>query len=67
MTKNVGSADRIIRIIAGLALGYAAYTSGGPAAIVLGIAGFMAFVTGLIGFCGVYKLFGINTCSVDKP
>jgi hypothetical protein len=67
ITKNVGGIDRVIRIIAGLALGFAAYTTGGPAAIILGIAGVMAAVTGLVGWCGLYTVLGINTCKIDKP
>jgi len=65
MLKNVGKLDRVIRLIAGAALGYFSYTSGGLASVILGLAAAMAIVTGLVGFCGVYKLFGINTCGVD--
>lgn len=67
ITKNVGNIDRVIRMAAGAALGFAAYETGGGAAVILGIAGVMAFVTGLIGWCGLYTLLGINTCTVDKP
>ncbi|MDD2806064.1 MAG: DUF2892 domain-containing protein [Elusimicrobiales bacterium] len=63
--KNVGKLDRVIRLIAGAALGYFSYTSAGLASVILGLAGAMAVITGLVGFCGLYKLFGINTCSVD--
>ena len=65
--KNVGGIDRIIRIIAGLALGFAAYKTDGPAAIILGLAGLGAAVTGLVGWCGLYTLLGVNTCKIDKP
>lgn len=67
ITRNIGGADRVIRLAAGLALGFAAYQTGGGAAIILGIAGAMAFVTGLVGWCGLYTLLGINTCKADKP
>ncbi len=67
ITKNVGNADRIIRIVVGLALFFAAYSTGGAAAIVLAIAGVIALATGLIGWCGLYTLLGINTCKIDKP
>ena len=67
ITKNVGNADRIIRIIVGLALFFAAYSTGGGAAIVLAIAEVIALATGLIGWCGLYTLLGINTCKIDKP
>ncbi|PJA16967.1 MAG: DUF2892 domain-containing protein [Elusimicrobia bacterium CG_4_10_14_0_2_um_filter_56_8] len=67
MIKNVGGADRVIRIVAGLALGAAAYLTSGPAAIILGVAGLGALMTGLVGWCALYRLIGINTCKIDKP
>lgn len=67
ITKNVGNFDRVVRMVAGAALGFAAYSTGGIAAVILAAAGVMAFITGLIGWCGVYTLLGINTCTVDKP
>ncbi|MHB0995680.1 MAG: YgaP family membrane protein [Elusimicrobiales bacterium] len=68
ISKNVGNIDRVIRLVAGAALGYASYTTGGPAAIILGIAAALAVITGLVGYCGLYALLGINTCGVnDKP
>ena len=67
LTKNVGNTDRVIRIVAGLALFFAAYTTGGTAAIVLTIAGVLALATGLVGWCGLYALLGFNTCKIDKP
>ena len=67
ITKNVGSADRVIRIIAGLALFFAAYSTGSGAALVLVAAGVIALATGLIGWCGLYTLLGVNTCKIDKP
>lgn len=67
ITKNVGKPDRIIRIVAGAALVAAAYFTGGPAAVILALAGAGAMITGFIGWCGVYLLLGINTCTVDKP
>lgn len=66
--KNVGNIDRVIRLAAGAALGYAAYTTPGPARIILGVASALAVITGLVGYCGLYALLGINTCRVDdKP
>lgn len=68
ITKNVGGIDRIIRLVAGLALAYAAYGSAGPAAYILWGAAAMAVFTGLMGWCGLYRLFGLNTCGIaDKP
>lgn len=68
ISKNVGNIDRVIRLVAGAALGYAAYTTGGGAAVILGVASAMAVITGLVGYCGLYALLGISTCRVDdKP
>jgi hypothetical protein len=64
MTKNVGGIDRILRIFIGLALIAAAATS------TIGLWGYIGVVpllTGLIGWCPPYALFGFNTCSMKKP
>lgn len=63
--KNVGNIDRVIRVVAGLALAYGAYAAEGPAVYILAVAAGAAIITGLIGYCGLYTLFGINTCKVD--
>ena len=67
ITKNVGNADRVIRVAASLALGFAAFNTAGPAAVILGFAAAVALITGLVGWCGLYALLGVNTCKIDKP
>lgn len=70
ITKNVGGADRVIRIIAGVALlgfGLAGMTGGDLPRIIVLVAGTGSLLTGLVGWCGLYKLLGISTCKVDKP
>ncbi len=55
--KNVGSIDRVIRIIAGVAiLGAGYYFKNWWGAI-----GIVPLVTALLGWCPAYSLFGINT------
>jgi len=60
MNENVGMVDRLIRFII---------------AIIFIILGFMytpwwfivaaiALITALLGWCGIYTLFGCNTCNV---
>ncbi|HEY3431890.1 MAG TPA: DUF2892 domain-containing protein [Rhodocyclaceae bacterium] len=62
MKFNVGGIDRILRIVVGLALvGWA--LSGGP---VWAWVGLVAVGTGAIGFCPLYPLIGLNTCSAKK-
>jgi hypothetical protein len=58
MSCNVGSTDRIIRILAGLAL-IAWALMGGPAWAWVGV---VPLATGLFKFCPVYPLLGMNTC-----
>ncbi len=67
LTKNVGKPDRVIRIIVGMALGVAAYLTGGTAGLIMGIAAAVALLTGILSWCGLYSLLGINTCRIDKP
>lgn len=67
ITKNIGEIDRLIRLAAGLGLGFAAYKSAGPAVYILGAAAVIALATGLVGWCGLYALLGVKTCKIDKP
>jgi len=64
---NEGKIDRIIRIIAGLiffGLGLSGMFKVVSAVFILiGIAGIFTSIT---GFCGLYKLLGINTCPIKK-
>lgn len=62
MSCNVGSTDRIIRILAGLALIAWALT-GGPMWAWVGI---VPLATGLFKFCPAYTLLGMNTCGSKK-
>ncbi len=57
--KNVGTVDRIVRIVAGLAL--IALVFVGPKTP-WGWIGVVPLVTALIGWCPAYSLFGIKTC-----
>ncbi len=63
MTANVGGIDRILRIVAGLALIALAATGMVGA---WGYLGAILLATGVFRFCGAYTLFGINTCPM-KP
>jgi ABC-type branched-subunit amino acid transport system permease subunit len=59
MKKNVGGIDRVLRIVAGLALiALAATGLIGP----WGWLGVIVLATGVFSFCGAYTLVGLNTC-----
>ncbi|MCK6596742.1 MAG: DUF2892 domain-containing protein [Bdellovibrionaceae bacterium] len=65
MKKNVGNVDRILRVILGLAL--LAFAFLGPEGIRMwGFIGVVPLATGIINFCPLYTLLGINTCSLKK-
>ena len=63
MTKNMGTADRAIRILIALAIAvlYFTHQIGGTLAIVLEIVAIAFLVTSLIGWCPSYVPFGLST------
>ncbi len=62
MQKNVGSIDKIARIVVGLALIVWAI-AGGPVWAWIGV---LPLATGLLGWCPAYSLLGIKTCPLKK-
>jgi len=63
MATNVGSLDRVLRILVGVALiSLAAAGSIGP----WGYIGVLPLITGVVRFCPAYKLLGLNTCATDR-
>jgi hypothetical protein len=68
MKKNMGSTDKIIRLIVAVII-VALYLSGtitGTLGVVLLVLGAVFLVTSFISFCPLYTLVGINTCSTKK-
>jgi hypothetical protein len=63
MKKNVGGAERIARIIAGLAILSLAFVGPQSAWAYLGI---VPLATGVIGWCPPYAIFGFSTCKNCK-
>jgi hypothetical protein len=65
MKQNMGSIDRILRIIVAAVFGIL-YFNGivtGTLGIVLLVLGGVFVLTSLAGFCPLYRIFGINTCA----
>lgn len=58
MTKNVGSTDRFLRIVLGIALLLVAFE--GPRTA-WGYLGLLPLISGLFGYCPLYRLFGRKT------
>ena len=63
MKTNVGTADRVIRILVGLALLSLVFLLESNARW-LGLVGVLPLVTGLVGWCALYKPFGIDTSRI---
>ena len=63
MKKNVGGIDRVLRIVAGLAL--IALAATGQIGV-WGWLGVVVLATGVFSFCGAYTLIGINTCPIKE-
>jgi hypothetical protein len=63
MSANVGSLDRLLRIVVGLALLSLVFI--GPQTP-WGYLGLIPLGTALIGFCPAYALFGIRTCPLSR-
>ncbi len=64
MKTNVGSTDKIIRIIAAVLFSVLFFTGTvtGTLGYVLLVLGVILLATSLISFCPLYTLFGMNTC-----
>lgn len=68
MTKNVGSPDRVVRIVVGLGVAALVYLRvfEDVAAIVAGVVAAYLVLTGLFARCLVYKLGDIDTCIQEQ-
>jgi len=63
MKANIGTIDRVARILAGLVLIGLAFSG---TIGVWGYVGVVLLLTGLIRVCPAYSILGINTCSAGK-
>jgi uncharacterized membrane protein YobD (UPF0266 family) len=63
MKKNMGSSDRISRIIFAVIIGILYFTKAieGTAALILGALAVVFLLTSFISFCPLYMPFGLST------
>jgi fatty acid desaturase len=68
MKKNMGNADRAIRVIIAILVAVLYFTNviSGTLGLVLLIVAGVFVLTSLISFCPLYSLIGLNTCPVKK-
>ena len=59
---NEGASDRFVRLVLAIAFGYAAWVAWpGTISVVLTMIAAVALLTGVIGWCPAYTLFGFST------
>lgn len=61
--KNEGNLDRALRVTLGLVL--LSLCVIGPETM-WGLVGLVPLLTGLLGFCPLYKILGLSTCPLKK-
>lgn len=61
MEKNVGSTEKVIRIVVGLAILSLLFLLEGPNRW-FGLIGLVPILTALVGWCPAWAVLGINTC-----
>lgn len=69
MKKNVGSIDKVLRVLIALVAAYFAYKGGFEAdwvAYVLYAVAIIMLLTTLMGSCPLYSIFGMNSCKLKK-
>lgn len=64
----MGSTDKIIRVFVALTLALLIYFQviTGTISFILLVVAFVFVLTSLVGFCPLYGILGVNTCSVKK-
>lgn len=64
MKANVGGTDKIVRIVAGVAL--IGLGIAGMLPLWVGLIGIVPLATGLINWCPAYTLIGVSTCPTQE-
>ena len=68
MKKNMGTVDRVIRLLVAIVFAVLYFTNivTGTVGLVLVILGAVFVLTSLVSFCPLYLPFGISTCKTKK-
>lgn len=69
MKKNVGNIDRVLRLLVAGILGFLLLNGtvaiSSLLGIILAVISVIFAVTGIVGWCAIYQLFGASTCQVE--
>jgi hypothetical protein len=63
MKRNEATFDRVLRVVIGIGLLSLVFV--GPTTV-LGYIGLIPLITGLVGYCPLYAVFGFATCPVQR-
>ncbi len=64
--KNMGTADRVIRLVIGVALLAAFFLYPDASWRYFALIGIVPIATALMSSCPLYSMFGLSTCPVKK-
>lgn len=66
MNANVGSADKLVRLVTAVVAAVLAFVvgAGSVGGILLLVVAVVMLGTAAVGFCPLYRLFGMSTCKV---
>ncbi len=69
MKLNMGTVDRIIRILLAVVIAALYFTNvmHGTLALILGVVAVIMLLTGVISFCPLYALLGLSTRGGEGP
>ncbi len=69
MTANVGTADRVIRVVLAVVAAIVGFSvgAGSVLGIVLLVVAAVLLVTAAVGFCPLYRLVGLSTSKAKQP
>ena len=64
MSANVGTTDRLIRLVIALIAGIVAFSvgPGTTVGIIMFVIALIMVATAAVRFCPLYRLFGLSTC-----
>jgi hypothetical protein len=65
MKANVGGIDKVVRLVAAVALFSLFFVLEGNARL-FGLVGIVPLATALLSWCPLYSLIGVNTCPMKR-
>jgi hypothetical protein len=66
MSTNVGTVDRIVRVVIGIALLWYALFATPTGYNWIGWIGVIPLLTALVGICPLYSILGVSTCPAKR-